>query len=281
MAKRLACPKTPWPFSVVLLVLAATGCSINARQGEVGVYWAGDAGIGGDAGGAGEPIPGSIIVNMTIRDFKLYDANDPTTNPDFHNIESDRDIVANELGSDLKPVYQVHGYPLPTFGKVYFDQWYRDVLGTNISIIYPLTLVPTTDGQYEYDCRKSGTVDATATGTRRVFFPIDDGTPFATAFGNQGNPHNYAFTGELHTRFTYPGQGTLRVRSDDDMYVFINGALAINLGGIHGANGSELDISGLGLTVGNEYPLDLFYAERQGKTGDILISTTLVLRPQN
>jgi fibro-slime domain-containing protein len=272
-------------FGAVVLALAAAGCSINARQGEVGVYLEAPDGGAGAAGAAGASMitPGSIVLNMTIHDFKVYDVNDPTTNPDFHNVECDRDIVARALGSDRKPVYQVHTYPLPTFGKAYFDQWYHDAPGTNISVTYPLTLTPTADGQKEYDSRKSGTVDTSNGAAHQIFMPIDDGTPYATAFGNQGSPHNYAFTGELHALFTYPGAGSLRFRSDDDMYVFINNELAINLGGIHGADnsGSALDLSGLGLTVGNEYPLDLFYAERWGKTGDILIVTPLELRSAN
>jgi hypothetical protein len=63
------------------------------------------------------------------------------------------------------------------------------------------------------------------------------------------------------------------------MYLFIDGQLAINLGGIHGANGSELDVSDLGLIAGTDYQLDLFYAERQGKTGDILLTTSLGAAP--
>lgn len=259
--------------SIACVVLALTQASCEAPQGEVGIY------ISTAGAGDGSVAPDDLTLTMIVRDFKAYDANDPSTNPDFHNIESDRDIVAQKLGSDAKPVYQVHAYPLPTFGKTYFDQWYRDVPGTNVSVAYPLPLTPVSDGQYEYDCRKTGTVDTSTGVTRRVFLPVDDGTPYATAFGNQGNPHNYAFTGELHARFTYPGQGSFRVRADDDLYVFIAGDLAINLGGIHGANGLELDVSGLGLVAGDEYPLDLFYAERAGKTGDLLISTSLVLRP--
>ncbi|HEX3852727.1 MAG TPA: hypothetical protein VHW01_17310, partial [Polyangiaceae bacterium] len=62
------------------------GCSIKTNDGEVGIYSAsGDAGTAGDAGSAGGPDFLPIALDMLIRDFKHYNAADPTTNPDFHN----------------------------------------------------------------------------------------------------------------------------------------------------------------------------------------------------
>ena len=91
-----------------------------------------------------------------------------------------------------------------TFGKKFFDQWYRDVPGTNVPLAYPLIVTLTSDGQYEYDSEKSGVLEtAPMGGMRRVFAPIDDGTPYETVYGNQGGPHNFNFTGEIHTVFTH------------------------------------------------------------------------------
>jgi hypothetical protein len=64
-----------------------------------------------------------------------------------------------------------HPTSVPTYGKADFDQWYRDVPGTNIDVVYPLTLTFTPGGQYEYDSRKSGFYDSrrasSATSSRR------------------------------------------------------------------------------------------------------------------
>jgi fibro-slime domain-containing protein len=264
--RALSLPSNPL---AVTLSLISVGCSIQAHQGEVGIYLADE-----DASAA-DP----AALTMTLRDFKVYDANDPSTNPGFHNLESDRDVAASALGSDSKPVYQSPTNALPTFGQASFDQWYRDVPGTNVTVVYPLPFSPTGDGSYEYDSRKNGMVDTSAGVSRNVFLPIDDGAPYATSFGNQGTPHNLAFTGELHAVFTFSGQGSLQVRGDDDLYVFINGDLSINRGGIHAADTIDLDLSGLGLTSGHDYPLDLFYAERAGKIGELLLHTSFALRP--
>src|SRR5262249_46889732 len=177
---------------------------------ELGVYRAPDGGGAGDGLiGANDAtrmdanLPPSIALTILLRDFKKYDPRDPMTNPDFDNIASESGVVADVLSVHGKPIYKPPTNTTPTFGKTFFDQWYRDTPGTNFVVRYPLTLTLTADGQYEYDSEKSGIVDTSSGTAHRLFFPIDDGTPYATPFGNQGGLHNYGFTGELHTVFTH------------------------------------------------------------------------------
>jgi fibro-slime domain-containing protein len=247
------------------LIGNGSGCSNTAAQGTVGVY-----------------LPDSIALSMVIRDFKKYNVNDPTTNPAFHNNQmrtSELEVVAGVLGTDGKPVYKTPANNVPTFGKQYFDQWYRDVPGTNIAVSYPITLITNSDGLLAYDCHQTGTPDMAMGTPRLLFFPIDDGTSAMTVFGNQGDVHNFAFTGELHALFTYTGQGAFKFRSDDDLYVFIGGNLiaAASAPGQHVAEEKTLDLKALALSAGHEYPLDVFYAERAGAAGDFMIATSVVL----
>lgn len=207
------------------------------------------------AGGGSVNCSGELPV--IIRDFT------PSKNNDFeqgNNID-DKNIVTNELGPDKKPVYAGNPTTPTTHGKETFDQWYRDVDGVNIPFKQSLKLVAGENGIYTYD--------------NQAFFPIDN-----MGFGNEGNddngqPHNFGFTTEVHTQFEYKGGEVFTFSGDDDLFAYIDGKLVINLGGIHQAEVAKVELDTLGLVKGEWYTLDLFGAERHVAQSHYRIDTTI------
>ena len=208
---------------------------------------------GGTEAGDGDGDCDDVLVAV-VRDFQI-------AHPDFeYVIEVDPGIVQAMIGGDQKPVYAGNPTTPTTNGQEFFDQWYRDVDGVNLPFVTEMPLTDNGDGTYTF-------VDPD-------FFPIDD-----QGFGNEGNPHNYHFTLELHTEFVYEGGEIFEFTGDDDLFTFVNGQLAIDLGGVHGALNGQVDLDQVaaqfGLELGQTYPLDFFFAERHTSESNFRIDTTI------
>ncbi|HEY4240257.1 MAG TPA: DUF4215 domain-containing protein [Kofleriaceae bacterium] len=195
----------------------------------------------------------TLDVTIVYRDFIGHDITGGHI--DFENANGgETGIVQANLGADGKPVYNGNPNTSTTHGQATFDQWYRDTPGVNLTYPSTLTLTQTGPGTYVFD--------------NGAFFPLDNlGWVAAGAEPARVGGHNFSFTSELRYWFTYQGGEQLSFRGDDDVWVFINGHLAVDLGGVHGAENGSVTLSGttasnLGLTVGGTYEAVVFQAER-------------------
>lgn len=175
----------------------------------------------------------------------------------------------------------VDGKPIKVKGACQsdnFHQWFvaEDLTdGYTNEICHNITLQKNEDGLYEYDS------DA--------FFPLDsflfldeagtiDNPNYTVETGADKKDHNFWFTMELSAKFEYvPGQ-TFYFRGDDDVWVFIDSFLVVDLGGLHEAAEGSVDLDDLKLTAGETYNFKLFFAERKCCNSNFRIVTSINLR---
>jgi len=242
-------------LGVLVTVACGGGGASDLDAGPTGGDGGLDSGGGGDGGG---DMCGTL--RATIRDFRI-------DHPDFEVTPAADTVIEGLVMPTITP-----GDPptlaanAPAAGLITnattFSEWYRDVAGVNQRFEQTLALDETSPGSGVY------VFDSDA------FFPLD-----GQGFGDEGNPHNYHFTTELHARFTYEGGERFTFRGDDDVWVFVNGRLAIDIGGVHSAVERTIDFdaraSELGITPGTSYPIDFFHAERHVTGSNFRIETSI------
>jgi len=258
-------------------------------------------------------LPATLTLNGTCRDFRW--ASETHGHADFEYVPTQGyghyvGEVADTLDSDGKPVFSSTGKLVSTEAldasgrnimpvqKSYitrrsgdrsasvsssnggathtssaFSQWYRDVQGTNMSKPIPITLVRQPNSNlYSFSDRTDPTY-----ANMGGFFPIN-----GDLFGNSpGQSKNFGFTYELSTTFVYQQGGgqSFTFTGDDDVFVFIDGKLVVDIGGVHAAVSQTIDLDRLNwLVSGNRYSLKLFFAERHTTQSNVRIDTTINLQ---
>ncbi|MDX2053337.1 MAG: fibro-slime domain-containing protein [Polyangiaceae bacterium] len=110
----------------------------------------------------------------------------------------------------------------------------------------------------------------------KAFFPLDGKPSMQSGFKDGNNvERNFHFTLELNTTFAYNGGEVFSFSGDDDLWVFIDGKLAVDIGGVHGVQSDSVELDTLGLTRGKEYPLSVFHAERHTSASNFKVTTSI------
>ena len=165
--------------------------------------------------------------------------------------------------------------PMPANGKCYgenLQNWYTDdPSGEKVKTFNEIMTLKLNDNKlYEID-----TVG---------YFPLDK-YPDTETFGKQhsvnGVRHNFGFTvaGSAEFKFVKDNNDVFIFRGDDDMWVFIDGVLVIDLGGVHNAVSDTVYINDVaqqrGWADGSMHSINFFYAERQTVASNLKLTLRL------
>ena len=102
-----------------------------------------------------------------------------------------------------------------------------------------------------------------------------------TANGKGGRNQQFCF--ESHAKFTHKPGLKFNFRGDDDIWVFIDNTLAVDLGGTHLAAPGYVDLdsfkgfNGQLLEIGNTYDLDIFFCDRRTTMSNVRIKTNMYI----
>ena len=223
--------------------------------------------------------------------FRDWQLDTLSPNPSFFNnplgmfsLSGHKNMVQNTL---MAPDYRPEKTTDPNVNVTYLghlETWYvtqtfpsgssRATNDTSIDLVFQKT----EDGRWEYNSDCFG-----------GFFPLDSfDNPNSIKYYDRislidttGHYHNYHFTMEMHLQFVYHQGANLDFdfSGDDDIWVFINNRLAVDLGGLNNNASDTLFLdhpkTDLGLVDGNMYMMDIFYAEREPIGANFRIKTSL------
>jgi fibro-slime domain-containing protein len=232
---------------------------------------------------------------VTYRDFVSFPVGTGTRHADFESDWEGADVtvglVAETLDTDGLPSLdgrcsdaqpatfadaQVCPYGQMLTTTANFSNWYRDSAAINLSIRSSLVLARDVGGSYTFDAGNAGFYPIDASGF--TVAPAREQTYAADPVVNDGELHDFGFTTEIRYFFQYLGGETLRFSGDDDLWIFVNRRLALDVGGLHPRTTRTLDMdesaTALGLTVGGLYEIALFHAERHSAGSNFQLTLT-------
>ncbi|MCL2282534.1 MAG: fibro-slime domain-containing protein [Fibromonadales bacterium] len=92
---------------------------------------------------------------------------------------------------------------------------------------------------------------------------------------------NQFFCFESHAEFVYEKGQEFFFRGDDDIWVYMNNKLVVDLGGSHLAAPGYVNLDTLHLIEGEKYPIDIFFCDRRTTMSNVRITTNMYFAQKN
>jgi len=254
-------------------------------------------------------LPATFPLTVVYRDFVHKALNGSVRHPDFEIFAGSGPtlgLVGPELVSG-KPSYTGRcdaskSYPngncahsQQTTTAANFAQWYANAEVPNVMKRYvmQMNMAQGAGGTYRNPTFGKQLFPLDATGFVAMS-PAKEQRTNATVDGVSAG-RNFGFTSEIHHWFEFDGGEVLTFSGDDDVWVFIGGKLALDIGGLHSkvsrtirltADGQALCFVGTtdsgtscgttarGLPAGNVYEMALFHAERHTNESNFDLTLT-------
>ncbi|MBS7276407.1 MAG: fibro-slime domain-containing protein [Eubacteriales bacterium] len=209
----------------------------------------------------------------------------------WDNIQCPYDLayyLLNNLFTEDQATVTIDGKTMPING-MYVDKYKSLVLVSDGNGVYSLNaknaLRYGDTTIYEDDTSTDNTYKNDKNVEEKHFYPLDGlGYDAPDYFGDTtdmttGRNGNFAMVSEA--QFVYNPNQYFTFSGDDDVYLYINGVLALDLGGAHGVCTKTVKLSDVaekcGLTPGEVADFKFFYMERNSSASNFSVETNIEL----
>lgn len=218
-------------------------------------------------------------------------------------------FAASQTWANISNAYDLAWYLLNTFYQA--DTNMTDVTGTDgqthsVPIYgmavdaYDTLYLKGSNGVYTFDAANNdvkydtdnGAIYEDSNTTSAAFYPLEglgyeqDGLLKKTSAIDNSRNGNFTLRGEAQFVYNEADNLYFTFKGDDDVYMYINGVLALDLGGAHGSNTktvnlNELDADKYNLVDGQIATFTFFYMERCSDASTFAIATNMKLAQRN